>query len=82
MRALAIDSMKRSQNITFKEVEFRPCQTTSDGLSKHNWWMDASEPNVETTETGTETSVAVVSERSRRTDRGKSSKAKMDSKGK
>lgn len=55
--------MKSSQNVTFEEVEFRPYQTTSDSLSSHNWWMDAVEPQVETSETGTETSTAVVLER-------------------
>ena len=68
MRDLAIDRMKSSQNVTFEEVEFRPCQTTSDSLSNHNWWMDAVEPQIKTSETGTETSTAVVLERPKGTD--------------
>lgn len=65
MRDLAIGRMRNSQNVTFEEVEFRPCQTTSDSLSNHNWWMDA---QGETSETGTETSTAVVLERPKGTD--------------
>ncbi|KFY65338.1 hypothetical protein V496_02645 [Pseudogymnoascus sp. VKM F-4515 (FW-2607)] len=57
VRDLAIDKMKSSQNVTFEEVEFRPCQITSDSLNNHNWWMDAVEPQVETVETDTETSL-------------------------
>lgn len=44
MRALAIDSMKSSQDVTFEEVEFRPCRTKSEG-SGNNWWMGAAEEN-------------------------------------
>ncbi|KFY48402.1 hypothetical protein V495_01368 [Pseudogymnoascus sp. VKM F-4514 (FW-929)] len=60
--------MKSSQNVTFEEVEFRPCQTTSDSVSNHNWWMDAVEPRIKTSETGTEISTAAVLEKPKGTD--------------